>query len=56
MPGRDIFNMPFATVYPLNVRTAECKKRSQEEGDHFICWLTGYEQTGALRAYSNKDC
>lgn len=41
-----IFNMPFASVYPLYVQKAQKKGRTKAEVDAIIFWLTGYnEQT-----------
>ena len=37
-----IFTMPFSRVYPLYVKKAERKGRTQEEVDEVIAWLTGY--------------
>lgn len=44
-----IFAMPFAKVYPLYVKKAERKNRTQAEVDRIICWLTGYTQAGLRR-------
>ncbi|MFT3805449.1 DUF2200 domain-containing protein [Arenimonas sp.] len=41
-----IFAMPFAKVYPLYVQKAEKKKRTKDEVDRVIRWLTGYDQAG----------
>ena len=46
MPKNNVFAMKFAKVYPLYVQKAERKKRSKEEVDQIICWLTGYDQAG----------
>jgi hypothetical protein len=45
MPKHRIFTIAFAKVYPLYVQKAERKKRTKEEVDEIICWLTGYDQT-----------
>lgn len=37
-----IFKMSFSKVYPLYLQKAERKKRSKQEVDQIICWLTGY--------------
>lgn len=37
-----IFAMSFGSVYPLYVKKAEKKGRTQEEVDAIIRWLTGY--------------
>jgi len=44
-----VFAMPFAKVYPLYVKKAERKGRTQEEVDQIICWLTGYDPAGLQR-------
>ncbi|MDP1571294.1 MAG: DUF2200 domain-containing protein [Vicinamibacterales bacterium] len=42
MSGHRIFAMAFSKVYPAYVQKAERKKRTREEVDRIICWLTGY--------------
>ena len=44
MPGHRVFAMKFARVYPLYVQKAERKKRTKDEVDQIIRWLTGYNQ------------
>lgn len=39
-----IYTMSFAKVYPHYVAKAEKKRRTKEEVDEIICWLTGYSQ------------
>lgn len=46
MAGHRIFQMPFSKVYPLYIQKAEKKKRTKEEVDQLICWLTGYAREG----------
>jgi hypothetical protein len=46
MAKHRIFGMAFARVYPLYVQKAENKKRTKEEVDQVICWLTGYDRSG----------
>jgi hypothetical protein len=46
MPRQQIFATKFSRVYPLYVQKAERKKRSKQEVDQIICWLTGYDQAG----------
>ncbi len=41
-PSR-IYKIIFATVYPLYIKKAERKGRTQEEVDTVIFWLTGYD-------------
>jgi hypothetical protein len=49
-----IFTMSFASVYPLYVRKAEKKGRTQEEVDQIITWLTGYRDKQLQRAIDSK--
>lgn len=44
-----VFDMKFASVYPLYVRKAEKKGRSRHEVDEVICWLTGYSRDQLAR-------
>jgi hypothetical protein len=46
MPKPHLFEMKFSKVYPLYVQKAERKRRTKEEVDQIICWLTGYDQAG----------
>lgn len=41
-----VFAIKFAGLYPLYVKKAEAKGRTQEELDQIIRWLTGYTQKG----------
>jgi len=49
MPRHDLSATKFSKVYPLYVKKAERKNRTQEEVDRVICWLTGYNQAGLQR-------
>ena len=49
MPGHRIFAIPFASVYPLYIQKAQRKRRTSEEVDQIICWLTGYDEPGLKR-------
>ncbi|TLM94994.1 MAG: DUF2200 domain-containing protein [Actinobacteria bacterium] len=49
MINERVFAMQFAKVYPLYVRKAERKNRTQEEVDEIIGWLTGYDSAGLQR-------
>lgn len=42
MENTRIFKMSFASVYPLYVKKAERKGKTQAEVDEIICWLTGF--------------
>lgn len=44
-----IYNMTFASVYPLYLKKVERKGRTQAEVDEIIAWLTGYDKK-ALQA------
>jgi len=47
--------MKFADVYPLYIQKAERKKRTKEEVDQIICWLTGYSQAGLKRQIEQRN-
>ena len=49
MPKHRIFTTPFSNVYPLYVAKAVRKKRTQDEVDQVIHWLTGYDQAALQR-------
>lgn len=40
-----IFNMSFASVYPLYLQKVEKKGRTKKELDTVITWLTGYSDS-----------
>lgn len=46
--------MAFATVYPLLVKKAERKGRTQKEVDEIIFWLTGYDEAALQKILDNK--
>ena len=46
MAEHRIHGMIFAKVYPMYVKKAQAKKRTQKEVDQIICWLTGYTPAG----------
>jgi hypothetical protein len=54
VPGHRIFKTPFAAVYPLYVEKAKRKRRTKEEVDRVICWLTGYDQAGLQHQIERK--
>jgi hypothetical protein len=45
MAGHRIYTMSFSRIYPLYIKKAERKGRTQAEVDEIIRWLTGYSQT-----------
>ncbi len=60
-PGREVevnhekvYQMRFASIYPLLVSKAQKKGRTQSEVDEIIRWLTGYDQA-ALEALVESD-
>lgn len=55
MAGHSIFTTAFAKVYPLYVKKAEAKGRTQAEVDQIICWLTGYDMAGLQRQLELKS-
>jgi hypothetical protein len=55
MAEHRIFSTEFSSVYPLYVRKAERKGRSQEEVDQIICWLTGYSEAQLRRQVQTKS-
>lgn len=44
MDNTSVYRMIFASVYPMYIKKAEKKGRSQEEVDAIIFWLTGYNK------------
>ena len=49
MRQEKVFAIRFSSLYPLYVKKAESKRRSKEELDQVIGWLTGYSQEGLLQ-------
>jgi hypothetical protein len=49
MDNQRVFAMPFSSVYPLLVKKAEKKGRTQADVDTIIRWLTGYDQNALCR-------
>lgn len=54
MAEHRVFSSPFSAVYPLYVKKAQRKGRTQEEVDRIICWLTGYDQVGLQHQIEQK--
>src|SRR5215813_7793227 len=50
-----VFAIKFASLYPLYVKKAECKKRTKKEVDQIICWLTGYNQAGLQKQIKQEN-
>ncbi|HYG73942.1 MAG TPA: DUF2200 domain-containing protein [Planctomycetota bacterium] len=55
MPKTQLAEMKFAKVYPLYVQKAERKKRTKEEVDQIICWLTGYDDAGLRKQIEQEN-
>ena len=55
MAQHRIFTTEFSKVYPLYVQKAERKKRTKEEVDRIICWLTGYSQAGLQQQIEQEN-
>ena len=49
-----IFSMSFSKLYPCYVQKAEKKKRSKQEVNEIICWLTGYTQNTMEKEISKE--
>lgn len=49
-----VFDMSFASVYPLYLQKVEKKGRSKEELDEVIRWLTGYDDAGLAQVLAEK--
>lgn len=54
MTPHRVFSTPFAAVYPMYVKKAERKGRTQAEVDQVICWLTGYDLAGLQRQIAER--
>lgn len=55
MSEHRIFKTSFASVYPLYVKKAERKQRTQAEVDQIICWLTGYSPVELQTQIAQKN-
>ncbi|MBO0436683.1 DUF2200 domain-containing protein [Vagococcus fluvialis] len=54
MANDRIFNMSFASVYPLYVKKVEKKGRTKEELNQVIEWLTGYKKESLQEVIDNE--
>ncbi|MCC2864499.1 MAG: DUF2200 domain-containing protein [Clostridiales Family XIII bacterium] len=48
-----IYAMKFSKIYSLLVQKADKKKRTKQEVDEIICWLTGYDEVGLTQQLRN---
>ena len=55
MQKHRIFTTSFASVYPLYVKKAIRKGRTNEEVDEIICWLTGYSAEALASQLERKN-
>lgn len=49
-----IYQISFASVYPLYIKKAERKNRTREEVDEIIFWLTGYDMETLQKQLANN--
>lgn len=54
MTRHKIFDMTFATIYPLYVTKVERKGHTREELDTVLRWLTGYDDAGLESAIKRE--
>ena len=50
-----VFAIKFASLYPLYVKKAESKQRTQEDVDRVLCWLTGYSPQGLQQQVASDN-
>ena len=50
-----IYKLLFASVYPLYIKKAEAKRRTKEEVDTIIFWLTGYDKNTLQQQIDQKS-
>jgi len=54
MDNARVYNIIFASVYPLYIKKAERKGRNKNEVDEIIYWLTGYDENSLQTLLDNK--
>lgn len=54
MGRTSIYQMSFASVYPLYIAKAEKKGRTKAEVDEIIYWLTGHDEASLQKALDEK--
>ena len=54
MKNERVYKMKFSKVYPMYIQKVERKRRTKEEVDTVIKWLTGYDDRG-LQAQLDKE-
>ena len=50
-----VFAIKFSSLYPLYAKKVESKKRSKDELDQVICWLTGYSRVGLDKQIGSEN-
>ena len=50
-----VFAIRFSSLYPLYIKKAEAKKRTQDEVDQVIYWLTGYSADGLRAQFESEN-
>lgn len=55
MKTERIYNLVFASVYPLYIKKVEKKGRTKEELDEVIFWLTGYNAKTLQKQIDKKS-
>jgi len=55
MDNAKVYKMSFASVYPLYIQKAEKRRRSKEEVDAVIFWLTGYDKQALLHQIDSNN-
>jgi hypothetical protein len=54
MKKHRVYDMSFASVYPLYIAKAEKKGRTKDEVDEVIFWLTGYNKKTLATQLKNE--
>lgn len=54
MDHTKLYQMTFASVYPLYLNKAGRKGRTKKEVDTIICWLTGYDTSSLEQQIERK--
>ncbi|HEY6976860.1 MAG TPA: DUF2200 domain-containing protein [Chitinophagaceae bacterium] len=55
MKKEKVYALLFASVYPLYIKKAEAKRRTKEEVDTIIFWLTGYDKQTLQQQIDSKS-
>jgi hypothetical protein len=55
MKKERVYALVFASVYPLYIKKAEAKRRTKEDVDNIIFWLTGYDKQTLKQQLDKKS-